>query len=118
MYNQFFTKLTEFTVSDFRNQASAFTRKWRRERDQIRGKESKTAVVVNVKKKGNDLDIYFLTIPTYRDVAEEVPTTKQYPPLFKSTNSYTIIVRVVDFFKWKTKPFSQMAIKDLREIFR
>lgn len=111
-------ELKEFSVYDFRKQSSPFTRKWRRERDKLRGKESKTAVVVNVTKRKDDLDIDFLTLPTHADHAEEVPSVKQYPPQFKGTNSYRITIRVVDFFKWKTKPFSEMTAMDLKEIFQ
>jgi hypothetical protein len=116
VYNSFFHQLQEFSVFDFRRQGTSFTRKWRRERDKLRGKESKTAVVVNVTKRKDDLDIDFLTLPTHAEHAEEVPSVKQYPPQFRGTNSYRITIRVVDFFKWKTKPFSEMTAKDLKEI--
>lgn len=118
MYTPFFTKLNEFTISDFKGQMTRFTKRFRKERDKIRGTESRVAIVANVKKKGDDLTVYFLTLPTYTDMAEEVPDVKSYPPAFKRTSAYTIVILVKDFFKWKTKKISEMTVKDLREIFK
>jgi hypothetical protein len=118
MYNPFFTKLQEFTIDDFRGQMSSFTKRFRKERDRIRGVESRVAIVANVKKKGDDLTIYFLTLPTHTDRSNEVPDVKSYPPSFKSTSAYTIVILVKDFFKWKTKPISEMKVSDLKEIFK
>lgn len=105
----------EFTVYDFKKQISSYTKKFRSIRDKIRGKEPNLATVVDVKRKGKDLDIYFLTVPTYSDNELEVIGVSGR---MRQTNAYQIVIRIVDFFNWGNIPYNKITADKINEILK
>lgn len=102
---------------------SNFTKFWRRERNKLKGAESNQAKLVQVRinKKYGYVDFIFLTAGTYtNDVTETLP--KRDFALKGGVNDYSMIIRVLDFFKWaQTTPGYKAAKKlspdELKEIF-
>lgn len=103
--------LEEFTIKDFKFQGSSLTKKFRKERNKVRGQEVKVAKLVDFDFNTNRA--VFLTKPTFKNSVQMIDP-KDNQTFWDSM--YTMEVQFIDLEKWKSTPWKELTLKDFREI--
>lgn len=101
---------------------SNFTKKWKNERNKLKGNETNLVKLakMSVSKQKGYVTFFFITEPTYVDKATIVNPKNNFKPM-TNPKSYTMLIRILDFFKLaQTTPGYQSAkelsLNDLKEI--
>lgn len=121
-YKPLFSIEEELRLSDLRKHAgtSAFTDKWRKQRQKIKkdGAKSVKVKTMRVNRKKDYITFIFTSKPTYTTKAKAVNVNSF--EINKSVTEYTQQIRILDFFKWAdTKPGykeKEMTKKEIKEI--
>ena len=125
--NWVLVKLDEnLRLSDFQRHAglSNFTKKWKDERQKIKGSANISARLVKLKvnKKKDYVTFVFYSAPTH-DFTASVTDPKENMKIKGEHPFYIQEIRILDFYKWaKTTPgyksAKQLSVKDLKEILK
>lgn len=117
-------KLKELTVYDFKKQAvmSDITSEYKKIRNQMIGYENRVTKLVDIEIniKDNYVIFYFLTEPTPMYPDNHIYKTTQPKKNFalKPDNTYTMLIKVLDFFDWLETSPHEITIDDIKDVLR